>query len=126
MTKRPASPTSAMQYDARAASDDGMLTDGFSLGITKAIFRDDQIVIDWAKFDGETTLTVLTKTRGSRYSGKSVWGDRTPREETAIVEAVLYSNDLGHLLIGEEKWSSGVGDWFVVQLYGGRSVQVEA
>lgn len=122
MSKPPSLPTSASQYDARAASDDGMLDDAFSFRITKAIFRDGQIVIDWAKCEGETTLTVLTKTHGSRFSGKSVWGARTPHEETAVVEAVLYSNELGHVLVGEERWSSGEGDWFVVQLFGERSV----
>jgi hypothetical protein len=118
MSKDPPSPTGAKQYVARAASDDGGIEDGLRITITKAIFRDGQIVIEWPEFDGLTTLTELTKAQGSKYTGKSVWGAKTPHAETAAVEAVLYSNEYGYVLVGVEKWSGGEAVWFIVQLLG--------
>lgn len=103
-------------FDAVAAWAYGELADFFSTSPRKVIFRGDTIVIDWVPAEGAPTLTTLTRSSGGMYKGESVWAGRTPEEQTASVEAVLYSSERGHILVGEEKWSSGEQDWFVVQL----------
>jgi hypothetical protein len=123
MSKKKLASETVTQYDARAAWDYGVLDDHFESQIPQAIFRGETIVIDWPpSIAGETTHTVLTRTAGSKYRGQSIWASRTPKEKEAVVEAVLYSNELGHVLVGEERWLSGYVDFFVVQFSNGRTV----
>jgi hypothetical protein len=49
---------------------------------------------------------------GQNFGGHATWA-----RDRATAEAVLYSNDSGHVLGGEENWESGMTDWFVVQLW---------
>jgi hypothetical protein len=117
MTKRPSSRPGIKEYNARAGCDEGALDDMFEVAITKAILRGNEIIIEWPEYYGHTTHTKLTTTAGSTYSGESIWGAHSEEEETAVVDAVLYSNEQGHVLVGEEHWSSGDCDWFVVQFF---------
>ena len=117
MSKDFTSHTGATQYFARATSDEGEIEDAFPIAITRAILRGGQIVIDWPEFDGEKTLTVLTKAQGKQVlRGVGLGVSRRRMRQTAVVEAVLYSNELGDAPVGEERWSGGEADWFVVQL----------
>jgi hypothetical protein len=73
--------------------------------------------LDWFKrsgaaIGGAAAHTVLTRMHGQDFRGHATWaGDR------ATVEAVLWSNDSGHVLVGEESWESGMTDWLVVQMW---------
>ena len=122
MSKQESPVKSVTHFDAVCKWDYGELVDLFATSVPKVIFRDDTIVIDWAPVDGALTHTVLTRSADGKYTGQSVWAARTPREQTATVEAVLYSSEQGHMLVGEEKWSSGDEDWFVIQLRNGRAM----
>jgi hypothetical protein len=108
----------AIAYDARAAWDYETLDQRFRTKITRAVFHDDTILIDWPPENGKMASTVLRKGSGSRYTGRTLTGAGTPQEETSAVEAVLYSNEIGHVLIGQETWASW-NDWFVVQFANG-------
>ncbi len=109
-------------YNARAAWDEGTLGDPLRTQITKAVLRGESISLDWPEVYGATASTILTRTQGARFKGHSVWAAGTRQEERADVEAVLYSNDRGHVLMAEETWDSGKADWFIVQFYDGQSV----
>ena len=93
--------SSVTHFDAVGAWDFGELVDLFASSVPKVIFRDDTIAIEWPPDDGAKTLTLLTRSADGKYIGESVWAKSTPREETAIVEAVLYSSEQGHILAGE-------------------------
>jgi hypothetical protein len=98
------------------------LEDLFRKPVPRAIFRGDEISLEWGPTEGQTAHSVLTRSRGGHYSGHSVWAAGTPREQRAVVEAVLYSNADGHVLVGQEKWANGDADWFVVQLFNGQTI----
>ena len=113
----------AARFEASAAWDFGNLDDPFRTRLTDAIIRNEAISLRWPDFEGAPTLTVLSVEQGTRYRGHSTWAPGTPHEEVADVEAMLYSNELGHVLVGQEHWSSGKSDWFIVRLSNGCSVQ---
>jgi hypothetical protein len=103
-------------YEARGTWDLGGLAEFFETPIANAIIREGEISIEWPPLEGIAPQTVLQKSSGSRYFGRSIWARGTSHEDVAEVEAVLYSNELGHILVGQETWRSGTTDWFVVQL----------
>jgi hypothetical protein len=106
----------ATSYSARAAWDYGILTDCLRTRLGQAIIRGKaEISLVWTPLDGAATSTELKRTTGSNFIGRSVWAAGTPKELVSAVEAILYSNDSGHVLVGQEKWSNGDVDWFIVQ-----------
>lgn len=108
--------SAAIRYDAQAAWEYGELNEHFRTKITDAVIRDNEISIDWPPVEGAATQTILRRTAGSNYVGRSVWASGTSQEDESTVEAVLYSNQSGHILVGQETWRiSGKTDWFVVQ-----------
>lgn len=112
----------ATAYEATAAWAYGMLSDHLREHLKQAIIREDSIALDWGVSEGATTTTELRKIRGSTFKGDSVWASGTPDELRAVVHAVLYSSDAGHILMGNEEWSDGRMDWFVVHLFNGRTI----
>ena len=114
-------PKMVTRFDALGRWDDGMLAHDFGKPMTAALFRDDEIVVDWP-YDHETTHIVLKRTTGSHYKGETTWAVGTRSEVKGVVEAELYSNDGGHVLMGEERWPNGEVDWFVLRLTNGRPV----
>ncbi len=110
----------ATAYAARAAFDDGGLADHLKTKLVRAVIRDGTIALDWPEMDGHTAQTLLTQAAAGKYTGHSVWAAGTREEVRAVVEATLYSNETGHMVVGEEKWANGKIDWFVVQLAEGR------
>lgn len=104
----------ATTTDARSAWEEGRLEDHFNKPVSMCIV-DDTISIEWPDSKGEKSVTSLRRTKGPQYAGKSVWASGTSKEETAIVEAVLYANETGYVLIGEETWPLSGIDWFTVQ-----------
>jgi hypothetical protein len=112
----------ATRFDGKGAWDFGTIDDHLANPVTEVIIREAEIVIDWEPVDGWPVNTILRKVTGSSYSGQSVWAARTARQQTADVEAVLYTNELGHMLVGEEHWSNGDDDWFVLRLSNARPV----
>jgi hypothetical protein len=100
---------------ARAAWAEGLLEDLFTTALSKFIFREgEEISLEWPPYDGHPAQSVLTRTNGSHYQGYSVWAAGTPKESRAVAEGVLYSNEGGYVLVGQERWVSGKTDWFVV------------
>jgi hypothetical protein len=93
------------------------LADHLKDPIASAVIRGDEIAVEWPRLDGEhSQMTLRRRSPRGEYSGRTIWASGTPFEDVAEVEAVLYSNPSGHLIVGEEKWKSGKVDWFVVQL----------
>lgn len=112
---------SAVHFDARAAWNYEHLNDLLKTELKAAIISGGQISLTWPESEGEETQTILLKSEGGKYVGSSIWASGKPLERRSTVTAVLYSNDFGHVLVGEEKWTTGDIDWFVVQLSNPRS-----
>jgi hypothetical protein len=113
MADEPANP---VRCEARVAWDEGDLESGFETKLTQATVSGDTILLDWPEFMKHPTRTKLTRVAGSRFEGSSVWAPGTNSAERATVEGVLYSNEFGHMLVGQEKWENGKVDWFVIQI----------
>jgi len=104
-------------FSGRAAWNEGTLADHFKDEIVETIFRGDEISIVWPRIDNEhSEMTLKKRSDRGEYAGRGIWASGTPYEDIAEIQAVLYSNPGGHVIVGEEKWKSGKVDWFVVQL----------
>jgi len=98
------------------------LSDRLQWRLTQAIIRPDAIALDWGVIEGGTATTELKKAQGSTFEGYSFWAYGTPDGQKATVRATLYSNETGHILIGEETLPTGKVDWFIVHLFNGRPI----
>lgn len=110
------------RYEARAAYKYEQLEDHLQQIVIEAIIRDKTVSIEWAEEYGARTHTTLTQTNGPIYTGESVWALGTRKELHGMVEASLYSNEIGYILVGEETWPNEK-DWFVVQLFNGTGIE---
>jgi hypothetical protein len=111
-----------VRFSGRAAWGESLLADHLKDEIVEAIVRGDEISLVWPRIDGEhSQMTLKKRSDRGEYSGRGIWASGTPFEDVAEIQAVLYSNSGGHVILGEEKWKSGKVDWFVVQLTTNRS-----
>ncbi len=121
MAKQKTPRSSVIHYEARAGWDNGTLDEHLGTRIVKAVIREGAITLEWPLHDDEKAETYLTSDNGYHYSGYSVWSPATQRQQRSVVEAVLYSNKVGHVLVGQENWPSGLENWFIVQFSNGRA-----
>ncbi len=111
----------ATRFDGWYAWQEGLLENFFTLATNAVVVRKNEIVIEWAGEDGEACLTTLRIMDDGLCEGSSIWAPGKTYEETARVEASLYTNETGKCLIGKEYWSENP-DWFVLQLYNAQTV----
>jgi hypothetical protein len=113
----------AILYKARARWDEGELSDFITEIIGRVVFRDKTISFEWLSDDKEVVqCTELTTLDGISYSGRTYYAHE-PGE--AKVDATLYSNPRGHLLIGEGVWDDhGRAEAFIVQFFDAKEIDL--
>lgn len=83
--------------------------------IAEAVFRNNAISFDWQLSNGEVETVKLTTLDGVSFLGHSIHSKGTTRESTAQVNADLYSNQKGHVLIGKSEYDDGREELWIVR-----------
>lgn len=94
--------------------------------VKNVVFRGKEISFDWVSVGNDKEMvqtTLLSTVDGVRYTGITKclpgYGD-----DVAPVEAVLYSNNRGHLLLGQGTWEQDrFTESFFIQLYDEKIVE---
>jgi hypothetical protein len=121
-TKKPA----AIVYEGLCSWGDEELGEflGWSDGIIgKVILRENEVAFDWISDEKEAVQhTHLTTTDGIHYVGYTAHGPGHG-DDRARIDAVLYSNAQGHILLGQGAWEQdGRTESFIIQLHTGKPV----
>jgi hypothetical protein len=111
-----------MRFHGRATFDNGTLDDLLEYEVKEAIFKDNVLTFDWHLPDGAIETFHLTTLNGTEYRGRATLNPGTKWEEVASVEAVLYQNDRGRVLIGNLD-AEGEDEALVVQFFNGEKVR---
>jgi len=107
-------------FEGRALWGDEELSEFFCNQIGRAIFRDNEISFDWVD-EGEIIESTHLRSRNKiNFQGQSINSAGTPEETKATVEAALYSNPNGHVLVGQGVWDDGRTEMFIAQFFGGK------
>jgi len=113
----------AIVYNARGMWSDDDLSDFITEQIGRAVFRDKTISFEWLSDDKKVAqCTELTTLDGISYSGRTYYAHE---QGEAKVDATLYSNPRGHLLIGEGVWDDdGRTEAFMVQFFDAKEIDL--
>jgi hypothetical protein len=97
------------------------LSDGI---IGKVIVRENEIAFDWISDEKRPVEhTRLSTIDGVRYVG---YTEDVPGcgDDRARIEAILYSNSQGHILLGQGTWElEGRRESFIIQFHSGKPVE---
>src|SRR5437016_365443 len=94
-------------YQADGAVFEDSLSEFFDVQIARAILRDKAISFDWIVDHDEVEAVQLTSQDGINFSGRSINSPGTKWEYSARVEAVIYSNAKGHVVIAQSVYDDG-------------------
>jgi hypothetical protein len=109
-----------MSYKARAAAWQGGLSDAFNWEIGSAVLRRDALGFDWLKDGIVIESTELKSLDGVHFAGTSTTPPNATWEYRGRVEGVLYSNSIGHVLVGEWVYGDGSVEAYLVQFFEGK------
>jgi hypothetical protein len=119
----------AVVYEARGSWGEADLSEFLGLSdvaIGRAVFRKNEITFDWMSDEKRPVQhTRLSSTDGVRFEGYTEYASGYGNDR-AWVDAVLYSNSLGHILLGDGTWQrEGRNESFIIQFRSGKPVEAE-
>lgn len=109
-------------FDARATALGGSMSEWFEDQIGRVIFRPGTLSFDWLH-DGKVSRTIcLTTTDNIHYHGNSTKNGAF----RAKVNAILYTNTQGHVLIGEWEYEGGKVSTKIVQFFNPKEIRSQS
>ena len=124
--KKPVEGLRGISYESRCSWAESDLTELLGFDdvpmIGRVIVRGDEIAFDWLTNGEAVQHTKLFSADGTAYSGFTVYANGLD-DDRARVEATLYSNSRGHILVGQGVWEQeGRAESFIIQLHSGKQV----